>query len=321
MDNDVTEARQRIALAAFRLFGERGYSCTSIQDIADAAEVRKAMVYYYFQSKEGLYQTLVTESAAGMRDMLTQVVLGDDGDPRSEHKSAVEMLEAVAELLIGLARDNRDSVRFFLSHMFAADADRPACSFEENEHAPPRMLQQIATRGVRRGELRGDPSDLTRLLLGGIQVSIIRYVRLPDQEELSPGLGRRLVRALLRGFAGDGAHASDKAERADKPEKKNEKSERAGKPEKPGKPGKPEKPDKADKADKADKNDRPGRNERAERGVSGSGGKRPANKPGNGRGNGRGTGSSGKRATPASGARAKKSAASSPPSSRSTSRS
>ena len=219
MDNDVTEARQRIALAAFRLFGERGYSCTSIQDIADAAEVRKAMVYYYFQSKEGLYQTLVAESAAGMRDMLTQVVLGDDGAPRSEQKSAVEMLEAVAELVIGLARDNRDSVRFFLSHMFAADADRPACSFEENEHAPPRMIQQIATRGVRLGELRGDPLDLTRLLLGGIQVSIIRYVRTPDQEALQQGLGRRLVRALLRGFAADHEHAAEKPERNDRAER------------------------------------------------------------------------------------------------------
>ncbi|MFO0576307.1 MAG: TetR/AcrR family transcriptional regulator [Polyangia bacterium] len=284
MDNDVTEARQRIALAAFRLFGERGYSCTSIQDIADAAEVRKAMVYYYFQSKEGLYQTLVAESAAGMRDMLTQVVLGDDGAPRSEQKSAVEMLEAVAELVIGLARDNRDSVRFFLSHMFAADADRPACSFEENEHAPPRMIQQIATRGVRLGELRGDPLDLTRLLLGGIQVSIIRYVRTPDQEALQQGLGRRLVRALLRGFAADHEHAAQKPEKAERPE----------------------------------------RNERAERSVSESGSRRAAgaaNGKVSGRGRARGTGSSGKRATPASGARAKKSAATTPPSSRSTSRS
>lgn len=293
MDNDVTEARQRIALAAFRLFGERGYSCTSIQDIADAAEVRKAMVYYYFQSKEGLYQTLVTESAAGMRDMLTQVVLGDDGAPRSEQKSAVEMLEAVAELVIGLARDNRDSVRFFLSHMFAADADRPACSFEENEHAPPRMIQQIATRGVRLGELRGDPLDLTRLLLGGIQVSIIRYVRTPDQEALPQGLGRRLVRALLRGFAADHEHAAEKPERA-------------------------ERNDRADRSDRAERNDRP------ERSVSGSGSKRAAsagNGKVSGRGRARGTGSSGKRATPPSGARAKKSAASTPPSSRSTSRS
>lgn len=200
---EVADARRRIAQASFRLFGERGYSCTSIQDIADAAGVRKAMVYYYFSSKEGLYQALVDESSAGMRDMLTQVLLGNDGETKPEQQNAVTQLEAVAELVLGLARDNRDSVRFFLSHLFAADADRPACSFEETAHTPPNMIQQIAARGVRRGELRGDAGDLTRLLIGAIQVSVIRYVRTPDQEPLAAGLGRRLVRALLRGFAPD----------------------------------------------------------------------------------------------------------------------
>ena len=37
------DARQRICLAAFQLFGTRGYSCTSIQDIADAATVKKSI--------------------------------------------------------------------------------------------------------------------------------------------------------------------------------------------------------------------------------------------------------------------------------------
>lgn len=221
---EVADARRRIAQASFRLFGERGYSCTSIQDIADAAGVRKAMVYYYFSSKEGLYQALVNESSAGMRDMLTQVLLGDDGTERPE-QSAVAQLEAVAELVLGLARDNRDSVRFFLSHMFAADADRPACSFEESAHTPPNVIQQIAQRGVRRGELRGDAGDLARLLVGAIQVSAIRYVRTPEQEPLPSGLGRRLVRALLRGFGPERA-----TERATEtaPQKRNDRGSRNG---------------------------------------------------------------------------------------------
>lgn len=212
MDQDVKDARQRIALSAFRLFGERGYSCTSIQDIADAAKVRKAMVYYYFQSKEGLYQTLVSESSAGMRDMLTQVMLGSEEKTTSRaQNSCIAKLEAIAELMISLSRDNRDSVRFFLSHMFAADADRPACDFEEAEHVPPKVFLSLATCGIKQGELRGDPLDLTRLLLGGIHVSILRYLRHPDQEPLSPGLGRRLVRALLRGFGPQPAATPEKA--------------------------------------------------------------------------------------------------------------
>src|SRR5215470_7747042 len=102
----VVEARQRISQAAFRLFGSKGYSCTSIQDIADAAEVKKSIVYYYFTSKEGLYQALLSESSTNLRGFLDQALA------KQQKRGSEAQLAAIAELLIGLSRDNRESVRF-----------------------------------------------------------------------------------------------------------------------------------------------------------------------------------------------------------------
>jgi AcrR family transcriptional regulator len=207
----LVESRERICAAAFRLFAAKGYSCTSVQDIADAAEVKKSILYYYFGSKEGLYQTLFSEAAGNLRGFLTQSLAGAGfacGAPAGDRCQVLPdniasqtLLTVLAETLMALARDNREPVRFFMSHIFASDADRPHANIEEMEHVMPQFFRLIAQGGLARGELHGDPGDLERVLLGALQYSIIRHLRAPETEPLQPGLGRRIVQAVLRGFA------------------------------------------------------------------------------------------------------------------------
>jgi len=45
------EQRQNIISAAVKLFWQKGYDGTSVQDIYDAAKVNKATIYYYFENK------------------------------------------------------------------------------------------------------------------------------------------------------------------------------------------------------------------------------------------------------------------------------
>jgi AcrR family transcriptional regulator len=213
-------ARERISQAAFRLFGKKGYTCTSVQDIADAAGVKKSIVYYYFSSKEGLYQALLSESSTHLETFLAEAVaaVGLPIPPacvarrsppaKSRPRDCEAQLSAIAEMLIGLARDNREPVRFFLTHIFAPDADRPACNIEQLEQLPRHLINQIAVAAVHSGELVGDPSELERLVLGAVQYSIIRHLRNPDQEPLAAGLGQRIVSAAVRGFLAPRATSS-----------------------------------------------------------------------------------------------------------------
>ena len=56
--------------AARTLFAERGFSATSLQDIADAMGVRKANVYYYFKTKVAILDALLDERVIGLDDLL-----------------------------------------------------------------------------------------------------------------------------------------------------------------------------------------------------------------------------------------------------------
>ncbi len=53
------DSRTRILHAALDLFAEKGKHGTRMEDIALRAEVNKSMVYYYYSSKENLYQQVI----------------------------------------------------------------------------------------------------------------------------------------------------------------------------------------------------------------------------------------------------------------------
>ena len=66
--------------AARKLFGERGFAATSVDDIAAASRVAKGAIYHYFKTKIDLFEAKVgclPESAAG-KDGILGIVDADD---------------------------------------------------------------------------------------------------------------------------------------------------------------------------------------------------------------------------------------------------
>jgi AcrR family transcriptional regulator len=72
--------RQRLLAEAQRLFRERGYAATSLEQIAEAAEVTKGAIYGHFASKEDLMLTAMEMTPAS--DYST--TLGDESRPLRE---------------------------------------------------------------------------------------------------------------------------------------------------------------------------------------------------------------------------------------------
>ena len=57
--DDGTESRTRILQAAEELFSSKGFDATRVDEIAQKAQVNKALIYYYFKSKDALLQELI----------------------------------------------------------------------------------------------------------------------------------------------------------------------------------------------------------------------------------------------------------------------
>jgi AcrR family transcriptional regulator len=57
---DAYATKQRIIEEARSLFSKRGYDATTVDDIAAASEINKALIYYYFKNKAQLYATIMS---------------------------------------------------------------------------------------------------------------------------------------------------------------------------------------------------------------------------------------------------------------------
>jgi len=58
------EREERMLDAGERMFGEHGFRAASMDDIARASGITKALLYQYFGSKEGLYEACVERARA-----------------------------------------------------------------------------------------------------------------------------------------------------------------------------------------------------------------------------------------------------------------
>jgi AcrR family transcriptional regulator len=99
------ERRQQLLDIGRRLFAERGFEGTSIEEIAAQAGVSKPVVYEHFGGKEGLYAVVVDREVDRFLTMATRLLAGED---------TREKFEAAAIMLLRYIEENADGFRILV---------------------------------------------------------------------------------------------------------------------------------------------------------------------------------------------------------------
>ncbi len=71
---DANASKRSIVLHAIKLFSTRGYSGTSMDELAKACDLNKAMIFYYFKNKKGLYEAVMEEILQEIYKAITQKI-------------------------------------------------------------------------------------------------------------------------------------------------------------------------------------------------------------------------------------------------------
>ncbi|TCP56362.1 TetR family transcriptional regulator [Tamaricihabitans halophyticus] len=93
------ERRQQLLDVARKLFADKGYDGTSVEEIAHRADVSKPVVYEHFGGKEGIYAVVVDREMQIMLDQVVSALSG--GHPRA-------MLEQAARALLTYVEESAD---------------------------------------------------------------------------------------------------------------------------------------------------------------------------------------------------------------------
>jgi TetR/AcrR family transcriptional regulator len=137
--------RAAILKAASEIFAKKGLAGARTDSIAAAAGVNKAMLYYYFKSKEGLYEAVVEDQFAGFNKQAIEV-LSSPGSARAAllsyvnlHFDFISERNQSASLFQQMTMDRHEFLKGLVRRYFAARG---------------RALGEVIARGIRTGEFR-----------------------------------------------------------------------------------------------------------------------------------------------------------------------
>ena len=180
------ETRQRILDVALDLFVEQGYEKTSLREIAEGVGVTKAALYYHFQSKEDIVNTLHLPVHELMHSAMTRI--GDTAgtaswlafldwliDQLAAHSRLFLMYQRNAQAIGELHRKDHGGPEVEPEQLFLERLGDPALSLDERV----RMAGSLA------------------LVVSGAALAMQPGTPAPDPAELAATL-RVAVRDLLR---------------------------------------------------------------------------------------------------------------------------
>lgn len=150
--------REAILAAALALMARRGVEGVSLQQVADAADIHKATLFYYFPEKAGLAREVFVSVAARLLPHFD--ALAAPGDPS---------LDRFVALADGLARElaAAPAVAGFLMRAMVAPSDSTfAVDTRDRDHPVTRSLSLLRAelgRAARAGVIR--PIDVRQVIL------------------------------------------------------------------------------------------------------------------------------------------------------------
>ena len=102
------DSRDEILKAATQLFASRGFHETSMSEVARAAHVSKALIFWHFKTKEDLFMAVLSR--------LLEPYVIDFAEEAGALDEKAQILKLV-EAYLSFVRDNASSVRFFLAQL------------------------------------------------------------------------------------------------------------------------------------------------------------------------------------------------------------
>jgi AcrR family transcriptional regulator len=156
----------KILTAAKKIFTQHGMSGARMQDIADEAGINKALLHYYFRSKEKLFEMIFSEAASKIFPRLNELFEADLPLFEKIKKFAAEYIDLISENpylpLFVLNEINRDPGTFFLKKWHLP--------------RPEKFLNQIEDE-IRKGNIR--PISPLQLLVNILSMCIFPFIARP----------------------------------------------------------------------------------------------------------------------------------------------
>lgn len=171
------ESRRAILKAALAEFASQGIAGARTDAIADAAGVNKALLYYYFEDKEGLYRAALESVVAGLIERVRPTFTAPG--------SALEKIVHYSATHFDYIAESPSFSRIVQAEMMRASVGKSPHMQYISEKYFRRLMEWLMTtlqEGMRHGEIRDvDPMNTVVSILG---LTVFYFVSTPAARAL-----------------------------------------------------------------------------------------------------------------------------------------
>src|SRR5690606_28892855 len=180
---------EKIFEAAFKVFQNKGFTGARMQEIADEAEINKAMLHYFFRSKEKLFEAVFMNAFGKLAPQVNEIFNSED--------PLFEKIEKFVHSYISFVMDYPFLPQFIIQEMNNNPEFVTKFLKKENRPDPTKLIHQIENE-IKLGILKPiNPKQLLidifsmtvfpfaaqALLKGMIQVSNEEFMQLMEERK------------------------------------------------------------------------------------------------------------------------------------------
>jgi AcrR family transcriptional regulator len=183
------QRREQLIEVGRKLFADKGFEGTSVEEIAAKASVSKPMVYEHFGGKEGLYAVVVDREIAALLGGITGTLSAELGSR--------ETLERAAGALLDYIESNTDGFRILVRD---SPAGQPTGSFASLISDVASQVEHILAAEFKRRKLDPKTAPLYAQMLVGM-VALTGQWWLDSRKMKKTDVAAHLVNLAWNGLA------------------------------------------------------------------------------------------------------------------------
>ena len=155
----MNKTKRKIFETAMKLFAEKGYETTSIEEITAIVGIAKGTLYHHFSSKEEIFTFLVEE---GMKLLQNSIEI-----KTSKQNNTLDKIRAIILVQIKVLVRYENIINIILRQIWGTEPRNLLC--KQYVEAYIKTIQKIVQNGINSGELiKGDAELIATMIFGTI---------------------------------------------------------------------------------------------------------------------------------------------------------
>ena len=172
----MNKTKRKIFETSMKLFAEKGYDATSIEEITATVGVAKGTLYYHFSSKEEIFKFLVEEGVMLLKNSI---------EIKTEKlTNSIDKLRAIVLIELKVLVKYESFMTIILSEIWGSGTRAKMCRDYVFEYI--QMIQEIVEEGMKKGEIvEADPNVIASGIFGFACSSLIYKLRRDENIEVA----------------------------------------------------------------------------------------------------------------------------------------